>query len=461
MSSRLEGLTLDPAENVYTQFLTECQELGIVVVVAAGDEGNRWASAGPESWDIKEREDPGAVPASLDFLIPQRMSEGREAQLITVGGVHHDGTLFPRTTPRVGQSGGRGWIDIYAMAYRVEAAYNEDTTSYVQRDGTAFAASSIASLIAYFFSIPLLYDTLPDDPKEFILQTKRLVQANSYNRYKTTRRGPVLDMLGNDKIELNYYVDPESGLPLPINRAWRSYCGTPIDGAPLKRDLKFFANDTTIEDQINSGNALKPRADLPVTVDDTMIEAACRRSPVTNSASNSASPMSSELTSSATSTSKLASLPAAQLSTSTATSGGMEELGLIFSAMREPPKATSSAKSSRDLPVPQPPSSCQLTATDYNMVLVIRGYGWNDKLLNNGLSLYENLGKCGTVSGYVFTWLAEDPSFNGEAYRAGWQFIAGGYVDDNVQTSCVEYAMVNSGAQADSNGHVMGSCTGV
>ena len=95
-------------------------------------------------------------------------------------------------------------------------------------------------------------------------------------------------------------------------------------------------------------------------------------------------------------------------------------------------------------------------------MFTINGYGWNNASLgDSGAALYVHLGQCGDVTEWTFNWLAEDPGVDQSSWNKGFQFTATGMLPIAAATgTCIDDAMIKSGAPKNSNGEVRGACTG-
>ncbi|KAF9876860.1 hypothetical protein CkaCkLH20_05706 [Colletotrichum karsti] len=103
-----------------------------------------------------------SIGVKLGDHLPQLL--GTETNhLITVGGVHADGTLWHNSEPEGrstegvdANSGGRGSVTVYAQSKDVIACNGDpsDTVGTTPRDGTSFAAPAVAGLAAYFLGHP-------------------------------------------------------------------------------------------------------------------------------------------------------------------------------------------------------------------------------------------------------------------------------------------------------------------
>ncbi|KAI9663748.1 MAG: hypothetical protein M1821_007238 [Bathelium mastoideum] len=257
----------DYITKVYMDFVANCRQLGIVVVITTGNSGDSFCSvpAGSVRFLSTQQYTPGSVPCSQDHYIPQRLG-GDQADLITIGGVEPDGTLYYPTTPKMLVTGGGGSISAYAQADRVTTASNVDDSSFIYQAGTSFAGPTIAGLIAYWFSVPLIYDTLSTDPRQFIADVKTLLQNGAYSRF------PPGQMLPPYTPILNYASELPQQLPVPINRAWKSWCPA-APGSHTKRGAGFITDDeAVIEERAATSSSSSPPADLPVVINGSAVE---------------------------------------------------------------------------------------------------------------------------------------------------------------------------------------------
>ncbi|KAF2238152.1 hypothetical protein EV356DRAFT_338549 [Viridothelium virens] len=253
-----------PVEALYRTFLRECQQLGVVVVAATGNDGNFWAKERKNVWQPTYTHEPGLKPFSLDWGWPQSLGTDT-SPLITVGGVDYKGYLYEDTTPRLSSNGGRGSITAYAMAVDVPMASNIDGSSLPEIDGTSIAAPAVASLIAYLMSVPRIYSQLSTNPRQFVLDMKSLVQSDMWPRHP---RGQILK---SGTPPLNYAVDLPNEAPVPINRAFKYYCPSG-PGRGVKRDIELLRDETMDMARITTRNASAPPADLPVVINGTAVE---------------------------------------------------------------------------------------------------------------------------------------------------------------------------------------------
>ncbi|KAI0603033.1 peptidase S8/S53 domain-containing protein [Biscogniauxia sp. FL1348] len=123
-----------------SDYLTRFEELGITVVMAAGNYGVDSAT--------------GRVGAYMGDLWPQKLGRA-ENSLITVGGTNHRGSLFVHTSPEGNSGQGaslpRGSMTVYALGKEV-LTYNAHGDRTIKA-GTSFAAPAVAGLVAYYLTL--------------------------------------------------------------------------------------------------------------------------------------------------------------------------------------------------------------------------------------------------------------------------------------------------------------------
>lgn len=120
---------------MFADVIPKLQQLGILLVVAAGNNGN----SNPNNlWKM----------AYLDEYAPQYLGT-EDNIMITVGGVGPDGRLDPISTRM--KPGTSGSITVYAQSAGVKVATNwkgppdgSERTTYL--DGTSFAAPAVVSV---------------------------------------------------------------------------------------------------------------------------------------------------------------------------------------------------------------------------------------------------------------------------------------------------------------------------
>ena len=181
-----------------------------------------------------------------------------------MGGILHDGTLAEYSLPRLHGGMGRGSITTYALSEKVDTASYTDNTSFKEEDGTSLSAPQIASLIAYYFSVPQIYSQFSTDPQQFVVDVKDMIHSNAFSRNLPG------EILQPHKF-VNYATDLPTSMPVPINRAWKYYCPQG-PGTQVKRGFGSSGNETTIEARTTAGNASAPPADLPVVINGTAVE---------------------------------------------------------------------------------------------------------------------------------------------------------------------------------------------
>lgn len=121
------GVSLDPLgegaagegpaiEKIFSDFLGWCESFKIPIVVAAGNDPVRW----------------------LHEQVPQKFGKPDNV-IVTVGGVKHDGMLYPNTTPA--KPGKDGSMSVYAPA--VDVIVPADGIDF--HTGTSQAAAIVVS----------------------------------------------------------------------------------------------------------------------------------------------------------------------------------------------------------------------------------------------------------------------------------------------------------------------------
>ena len=132
-------------------------------------------------------------------------------QIITVGGLNQDGSLWWETTPQIGYIGD---MTVYAVAENIKtaAAYGDD--AWVTTDGNSFAAATISAMIGYWLALPD-QQTRWRTSQDFLMDVKNQLRNQAWPRRKAFIR--------TDTPHVNYPL-PASA-PGGYNMAWGDYCG--------------------------------------------------------------------------------------------------------------------------------------------------------------------------------------------------------------------------------------------
>ena len=190
---------------------------GVLWIQAAGNFGNSIL--------------PNGEIAYTHHLAPMSLNGDPTAnlQMLVVGGVNRDGSLWPLTTPH--QSGYPGLIDIYAQAEQVcwakdrqAVGYSQTSNIYTSIGATSGASAQVAGLAAYFLGLPgtqtYLSQWIPSqngqrDYTEYTENLKELIIDSAWSRVAYR------DVLNIDPNTLNYKDSgiPDS-LPATYNYAW-------------------------------------------------------------------------------------------------------------------------------------------------------------------------------------------------------------------------------------------------
>jgi subtilisin family serine protease len=143
---------------MFERLLRKCWNSEIVTVVAAGNDGRNEGVLNDN------------VPTALGNV---------SNELITVGGINLDGSLWPETTI---DDGSGGSMTVSLVASDVLCAASEGTDRTDTRHGTSFAAPQVAGLAAYFMSLPSLQGTLR--PPKTPLKVKNYIVNAAFKRGK-------------------------------------------------------------------------------------------------------------------------------------------------------------------------------------------------------------------------------------------------------------------------------------
>lgn len=132
-------------EALFTRWFRKFDDLGMTVIVAAGNEG-------------LEPDDAGGPTFFLDTQLPTAIMTD-DSPYIVVGGTYHNGEIWPDTTP----PRGKNVMSIWAQAQDVWSP-DAGTQGYSTKSGTSLAAPQIAGLAAYFLAYPWPAGKNPFDP---------------------------------------------------------------------------------------------------------------------------------------------------------------------------------------------------------------------------------------------------------------------------------------------------------
>ncbi|UUE98520.1 S8 family serine peptidase [Xanthomonas hortorum pv. pelargonii] len=174
------GGYFDP-ESYGCGFTPLCNELrrlwrqGVLVVVAAGNEGMAWLM----------RNDGDAYPANMDLSISD---PGNLEDAIVVGSVHKSSphnygvSYFSSRGPT---ADGRGKPDVVAPGEKILSAYydfdpNDAASLMVEMSGTSMAAPHVSGVLAGFLSARREFIGFPDRVKQLLLETSTDLQRDRY-----------------------------------------------------------------------------------------------------------------------------------------------------------------------------------------------------------------------------------------------------------------------------------------
>lgn len=174
------GGYFDP-ESYGCGFTPLCNELrrlwrqGVLVVVAAGNEGMAWLM----------RNDGDAYPANMNLSISD---PGNLEDVIVVGSVHKSSphnygvSYFSSRGPT---ADGRGKPDVVALGEKILSAYydfdpNDAASLMVEMSGTSMAAPHVSGVLAGFLSARREFIGFPDRVKKLLLETSTDLQRDRY-----------------------------------------------------------------------------------------------------------------------------------------------------------------------------------------------------------------------------------------------------------------------------------------
>lgn len=186
--------------DVIREPLNDLQSMGVPFVVAAGNTGLKVVGNAPSTETLSD-----VLPGCLGT---------DDNNIITVGGVNSDGSLWTSSTPQgpnvwrwdwAGQTREPGSITVYGQASQVKAPISGSNDKYLMMDGTSFAAPAVVSilvrvcrhrqltsqqagLIAYFGTLQ------QSGPSQFTYQNaKDLIRNYAYPRVAADRIVPEND----------------------------------------------------------------------------------------------------------------------------------------------------------------------------------------------------------------------------------------------------------------------------
>ncbi|KAF2238164.1 subtilisin-like protein [Viridothelium virens] len=254
------GFTRDISLALWENFAKQCKQHEVILVFGTGNWGNYWYV--PDSYPPPAQEPTNIDnprPYSLDFLAPQSLGTD-DNELITVGGVESNGTLYFRTTPKIQGNGGAGSISIYALAAGSKQARNarlseipgatENTKiGFETRSGTSFAAPVVSGLVAYLLALqndPTM-DTVKNAANFPLAMKQQIVHMGHVLNTKTPLYGPGGAILNFPNTDLNYADDVPRSLLIAYNGAYDGLCIAPPNPTREKRDSSTSAS--TIQSQ--------------------------------------------------------------------------------------------------------------------------------------------------------------------------------------------------------------------
>ena len=210
----------DELEQIFDEFLTECEKNEVLVVSAAGNWGNKWQhkqGGGPEKDEVIVSGRTGRFrtqgkPWTREYDLPARLMPKHPNALLSVGATNLDGSLWVSTTPPDKNS--QYPISVFAPGNEIKKACPYSNTATTMRPGTSYATGFVSGLAAYIMGLPDDITHLANS-ENFLQDLGNIIKSDAWQRVKDPRD---FDF----PIErLNYHEWFPDTLPTIYNGAWK------------------------------------------------------------------------------------------------------------------------------------------------------------------------------------------------------------------------------------------------
>ena len=202
----------DSQNEVWKEFIEDCQNNEIIVVVPAGNYGNNWShGAGKAPSQQAYSQGMRGAPWTRDLEVPNRLVTAFP-NVITVGGITGNGSLDWATTP-VGFFGTEP-NTVYALSDNVKVAAYYDNHGLRLASGNSFSAPMIAGLVSYFLGLPDSMTNLKSS-QNFFQDVKQMITDNAWQRVSDDK------LISFPTTRLNYANVIPTAVPAAYNGAWK------------------------------------------------------------------------------------------------------------------------------------------------------------------------------------------------------------------------------------------------